>query len=264
MPDLDRKIIVSADDFGKNSSTNKNILELLSLKKLHRVSVMVNGNFSLEEIRLLLDSSSKLDLHLNFFNLLKGDPHSKKEASILSRLLAFSGNYLSGKIRTSEVEKDWIAQLEKFRAIFGKYPDGLNSHEHIHFFPPFFKLILALMEKNGIKYLRFGKKDFLQANNFVSWVIFGLKKINHRRFLAAGLDSADFLVSLDWLKKDTLKKINPHTKGFTCLANKCTDHFGVGVNNLPSGEIELVVHPEITAELEFLKTHSNPAVSKIF
>lgn len=228
MPDLARKTIVSADDFGKNSSTNKNILELLSLKKLHRISVMINGTFSAEEVRLLLDSSVKLDLHLNFFNLLKSGPHSKEEVSILGRLLAFSKNYLLGKIKVSAVKKDWTAQLEKFHAIFGKYPDGLNSHEHVHFFPPYFKVISNLAQKSKIAYVRFGKKDFLQADNFVSLVIFGLKKINRRHFLAAGLDSADFLISLDWLKEE--------------------------IKNLPAGEIELIIHPEITAELEFIKT----------
>ena len=25
---------------------------------------------------------------------------------------------------------------EKFKEIFGKNPDGINSHEHVHFFPP--------------------------------------------------------------------------------------------------------------------------------
>lgn len=225
-------IIVSADDFGKNYSTNKNILELLSLKKLHRISVMINGTFSLEEVRLLFDSSVKLDLHLNFFNLLEGGPHSKEEVSILGRLLAFSKNYLLGKIKVSAVKEDWTAQLEKFHTIFGKYPDGLNSHEHVHFFPPYFKIISDLAQKSKITYVRFGKKDFLQANNFVSWVIFGLKKINRRRFLAAGLDSADFLISLDWLKEEALRE----------------------TKNLPCGEIELIIHPEITAEMEFIKT----------
>jgi predicted glycoside hydrolase/deacetylase ChbG (UPF0249 family) len=242
MPDLARKIIVSADDFGKNSSTHENILELLSLKNLHRVSVMINGTFSAEEIRLLLDSSVKLDLHLNFFNLFESGLYSKEGVGVLGRLLAFSKNYLLGKIKTSAVKKDWTAQLEKFHAIFGKYPDGLNSHEHVHFFPPYFKIISDLAQKSKITYVRFGKKDFLQADNFVSWVIFGLKKINRRRFLSAGLDSTDFLISLDWLKENALRE----------------------TKNLPCGEIELVIHPEITAELEFLKTHFNPAVSRIF
>ena len=174
--------------------------------------------------------------------------------------MAFSKNYLLGKIKTSAVKKDWTAQLEKFHAIFGKYPDGMNSHEHVHFFPPYFKIISALAQKSKITYVRFGKKDFLQADNFVSLVIFGLKKINRRRFLAAGFDSADFLISFDWLKEDALRETNPHTKEFACLTDKDADYFGVVVKNLPCGEIELIIHPEITAEMEKMKLYA-PIIS---
>jgi len=235
MPDSDRKIVVSADDFGKNSNTNKNILELLLSKKLHRVSVMINGNFSTEEIRQLVNSQVKLDLHLNFFNLLKNNQHLKKEDGISGRLLIFLKNYFSGKIRISEVEKDWEQQLEKFHTLLGKNPDGLNSHEHVHFFPAYFKLISNLAQKAKIPYLRLGKKGFIQANNIVSWIIFCLRKINQRHFLNSGLSSSDFLVSLDWLEGDAFQKLK----------------------NLPSGKIELIVHPEIISELEFLKNHTS-------
>ncbi|MFH1183185.1 MAG: ChbG/HpnK family deacetylase [Candidatus Moraniibacteriota bacterium] len=233
MPDLDKKIIVSADDFGQNPTANANILELLLLRKLQRISVMIDGKFSPEEIHCLIDSQVKIDLHLDLFGLSKNSQALRKKTGVLSRLWVFFRDYLSGKIRVSEVEKDWVRQLEKFRIIFGKYPDGLNSHEHIHFFPPYFKLILTLAEKLGINYLRLGKKDFVQTNSIVSWIIFYLRKINRRYFLASGLTSADFLISLDWLQKDSLKKINP-----SC------------------GEIELIVHPERMAELEFLKTQT--------
>jgi predicted glycoside hydrolase/deacetylase ChbG (UPF0249 family) len=232
MPDWDKKIIVSADDFGQSPGANKNILCLLSQKKLQRVSVMIEGKFSQEEINLLINSRVKIDLHLDFFSLLKNDPAGRKKTSAFGRLGAFFKDYLSGRISVPKIEKDWTQQLEKFRRIFGQYPEGLNSHEHIHFFPPYFKLISALAKKSKIKYLRFGKKNFVKTTNIVSLIIFFLIKINRRHFLASGLTSSDFLVSLDWLKKDYLKKIN----------------------QLPPGEIELIVHPERAAEWEFIKT----------
>jgi predicted glycoside hydrolase/deacetylase ChbG (UPF0249 family) len=232
MPDSDKKIIISADDFGQSLGANINILKLLSQKKLQRISVMVNGEFSAEEIRLLLDSHVKLDLHLDFFSLLKNNLLFRKKTGAFVRLLAFLKYYLLGKISVFKVGRDWNAQLEKFNQIFGKYPDGLNSHQHIHFFPPYFKLILALARKSRITYLRLGKKDFMQTGNIVSLIIFFLRRINRRRFLDSGLASSDFLVSLDWIKKDPLGKID----------------------RLPSGEIELIVHPERAAELEFIKT----------
>jgi predicted glycoside hydrolase/deacetylase ChbG (UPF0249 family) len=207
MPDLDKKIIISADDFGQSLQANTNIFELLSLKKLHRVSIMIDGFFSPEEIRSLLDSQVKLDLHLDLFNLLKNDRISRKKTGVFGRLLFLFKDYFSGKISVSAVAKNWARQLENFHRIFGRYPDGLNSHEHIHLFPPYFKLIPALAEKKGINYLRLGKKDLIETASLVSLIIYFLRKINRRRFLASGLASSDFLVSLDWLKKNALQKL---------------------------------------------------------
>jgi predicted glycoside hydrolase/deacetylase ChbG (UPF0249 family) len=228
---LDKKIVVSADDFGENPTTNASILYLLKLKKLNRVSVMVGGKFSPEEIRSLLDSHVKLDLHLDFFNSLESDQHWRKKTGAFVRLSVFCGDYLSGKIKISRIEANLTQQLEKFRVIFGKNPAGLSSHEHAYFFPPYFKLILALAKKSHIDYLRFGKENFVKATSIVSLIIFFLRKINRRHFLASGLTSTDFLVSLDWLKNNTLREIK----------------------NLPSGEIELVIHSERVAEMEIIK-----------
>ena len=71
MPGSNKKIIVSADDFGQSPSANKNILELLAQNKLQRVSVLINGKFSLEEIRLLINSQVKIDIHLDLSDLLR-------------------------------------------------------------------------------------------------------------------------------------------------------------------------------------------------
>lgn len=229
MPDLDKKMFVSADDFGQNSKTNANILELLALKKLQRISVMIDGNFSPEEIRLLINSHVKIDLHLDLFDLLENGQNRRKKAGVFGRLLVFFKDYLSGRISVLRVASNWTRQLEKFRTIFGKYPDGLNSHEHIHFFPPYFQLISALAEKFKITYLRFGKKDFVKITQAVSFILFCLRKINRQYFENSGLNSADFLISLDWFKKAGWEKSNL----------------------LPKGTIELVVHPE--RETEFLQ-----------
>lgn len=234
MSALDKKIIISADDFGQGPKVNTDLLELLSLGKLQRVSVTIDGNFSPEEIRLLINSQAKIDLHLDFFNLLKGNQAWRKKTGAFIRLLVFFKDYLSGRISVPRVAKNWDQQLKKFNQIFGRYPSGLNSHEHIHFFPPYFKLISDLAEKSGISYIRFGKKDFIKTTNIVSLILFGLRKINRRRFENFKLISADFLISLDWLKKFNTAELN----------------------QLPPGEIELLIHPEKPAELEFIKTHT--------
>lgn len=223
------KIILAADDFGKNALANKTILALLERKKIQRVSVMINGRFSSEEIKRLVNSGVKLDLHLNFFNLTSTNPwEEKRDFGIFHRLLLFLKIYCQGKTLPSKVKKAWAEQMQKFFRIFGRYPDGINSHEHIHLFPPYFKIALEIAKKNQINYLRFGKKDWHQKKNCVSLIIWLLRKINRKVFLVSKINSSEFLISLDWLKDFSLKHIP----------------------TLPSGEIELIVHPERKKELE--------------
>src|SRR5665647_1861281 len=94
----DKKIIVSADDFGQSPGVNTDILKLLSLKKLQRISVTINGKFSPEEIHLLINSQAAIDLHLDFFNLLEGDQAWRKKTGALVRLLVFFKDYLFGRV----------------------------------------------------------------------------------------------------------------------------------------------------------------------
>lgn len=60
----EKKLIISADDFGMNPLANKNILILAEAGKLDRVSVMTNGFFSTQEIERLKRTGVCLDIHL--------------------------------------------------------------------------------------------------------------------------------------------------------------------------------------------------------
>src|SRR3990172_9312516 len=111
-------LIISADDFGKSEVANKNILRLTKLDKVQRVSIFVNGSFNKNEIKQLLDSKIKLDIHLD--PRLRGDDRG----DVLFRTIHFVFLYLAGNISKKKIETDWRNLIIKFRKIFGKYPDG--------------------------------------------------------------------------------------------------------------------------------------------
>ena len=230
-------LIISADDFGKSASANKNILKLAKLSKIQRVSVMVNGKFSSAEIKKLLLSKVLLDIHLtlssdtmNFESgILNIDQDSKFKIQNSKRLIKFIILYLTRRIKPNKVLAKWDKQIDKFVNIFNKTPDGLNSHEHIHFFPPYFKIALKLCEKYKISHIRYGNKGILANNNKVGRIIKILNQINKKFFTSYKLQvtSYKYLVSLDWLD-------NP--KEF--------------LQNLPHGSTEIVCHPERREEFE--------------
>lgn len=222
-----KNIVVSADDFGLSARANRNILYLVSLGKIDRVAVMADGFITENEIRELVRSGVKLDIHLA---LRPSFADGKDGRSIAARIFNFLKDYLLGEYRTDEVSRGWKRQIEKFHALFGKYPDGINSHEHVHFFPPFFKLAIRLQEEYPIPYLRFGNESVRTQKNKTGFVLALLRKMDLGRFRASSFASSDHLASLDWI----------------------TD-LEAFLDNLGSGSTEIVCHPHRAEEFVLLK-----------
>jgi len=239
-------LIISADDFGVSPEANRNILALAREKKIDRTGVMMGGKFSEDEIKELLESGIKIDIHLH---LLEKDFFEKREEEasrgVFRRGFLFLIDVTSGRYTPGKVKQIWKKQIEDFRATFGRYPDGLNSHEHMHYFPPFFRVVLALRKELGISFVRLGKWKYKKGQKFtlIAFILDTLRVINGRlnrvfvtlphiaKDVPYVLNTSDFLVSFDW--------INDKEKFF---------------ENLPDpGQTELVFHPERKEEFEFLK-----------
>jgi len=223
-----QRLIVSADDFGISPRANRNILYLISLGKINRVGVMVNGLISEKEISQIAHAGVKLDIHLN---ILSDFSHQKKkDPSATRRIIIFLARILKREISTQKVRADWEKQIEQFREIFGKYPDGINSHEHIHFFPPFFSIALDLQKKYGIPYIRFGNTIEMPQHTIIAYVLNVLRILNRKKCGEDGCISSNSLVSLDWIKD--------------------VDQF---MDSLPEGSIEIVCHPQIAEDFVKIK-----------
>ncbi|KKP93372.1 MAG: hypothetical protein UR99_C0052G0001 [Candidatus Moranbacteria bacterium GW2011_GWD2_36_12] len=224
------KLVVSADDFGISMRANKNILYLIELGKIDRVGVMINGEISQEEVSKLSRCGVKIDIHLDILHEFADQRQKKKSGPI--RSLEFLKKLLFREITSKKVFADWNKQIEKFRKIFGKNPDGINSHEHIHLFPFFFKIALDLRDKYSIPFIRFGDSVFMPKHGFVSHTLHYLRKMNLRTCSKRGCVSTSSLVSLDWIDD--------------------VDNF---IDNLPEGNIEVVCHPEIADDFIKIKKY---------
>ncbi|HCU70448.1 MAG TPA: hypothetical protein DIC35_01685 [Candidatus Moranbacteria bacterium] len=225
-----KKFILSVDDFGISPLANKNILTLLKNKSIDRVSIMINGVFTPKELKKLVESEVKIDLHLD----IERKNGKRAGEGILLRGTLFSVGLLSKRMRPKSVSTHWEKQIEKFHSLIGKYPDGLNSHQHIHYFPPYFKVITKLAQKNDISHIRFGKESFIESNTATYRILAWLHKKNKKVFASSNLESSDYLVSLDWIKK--------------------MDNF---LSQKKNGTTEIICHPEIKKEFEMIKIISN-------
>lgn len=218
-------IVVTADDFGKSKIANENILKLIRLGKVDRVSVMVNGAISSKEKDVLLNSKAKLDIHLEL-------PQKNKEyGGIFIRLFLFAFGQFKRKYNLRSVNSSWENQVQKFIKIFNKHPEGLNSHEHIHFFPPYFKLALKICRKYHIERIRFGEIDIISNGNSIGWILKFLNRLNKNIFskLSYQISGFPYIASLNWFK----------------MSQKLTQR-------LPKNGLELVSHPERREEYLFI------------
>jgi predicted glycoside hydrolase/deacetylase ChbG (UPF0249 family) len=233
-----KNLILTADDFGKSPKANENILKLARAGKLDRVSVMIDGDLNEVEARELLASNVKLDIHLELI-------WQKRRRNLLidktlRQGIVFFANYIWGDWPVPEnprsgaksVHREWKEQIEKFKKIFGRLPDGISSHEHTHFFPIYFKIALKLAKHFEIPFIRFGKRRFSGEMNSVKFILDTMRQLNMRKFFKSGIRSSKYFASLDWIKN-----INQFLK------------------NIPEGKIEVACHPERKAEFELIDKH---------
>lgn len=217
--DIRERFIITADDYGIRQ-TAEPILRLAHEGKVDRVAVLIHY-VSPDQARALIASGVKIDLHLELIALLKSG--EKVEESPISRGLNFCVRYYTGLLPAKKVAHEWETQIKRFEELFGRLPDGLNSHEHLHFFPKFSRIFVTLAKQYRIGYLRFGRRGMLLLQDFTltGKILSLLWERARHHYVGQSFETSDYVVSLDWLTD------------FTDFSRQ-----------LPAGTVELVVHPE--------------------
>ena len=222
---ITKNLIIAADDFGASEKANRNILKLAESGKLGRVSVMTEGQFSPEDIERLKKTGVKIDVHLDLFNGIE-----EHRRGIVSRLLTFFWGSISSEGRPKEVKKRWEKQFEQFMDIFGKAPDGLTSHQHIHFFPFYFKTSLNLAQKYHLDHFRFGRRLVARKFNFIFYMLKFLKIFINPSFEKSGLETTEYMMSSEWISD--WKDLYKYNKSIEFICHPEKDKEFEQVNNL--------------------------------
>ena len=155
---MNKKLIINADDFGYDADATAAILELLELKKITSTTILANmvEPEDLEKLKLIDGISTGIHI-----NLISGKPVSdpKKVTSLIDgngefypaqKLLQ---KFISGKIRSSEIEIELTNQIFKLRD-YGIIISHADSHQHIHQFPLLGKTILNILMRLDITKVR--------------------------------------------------------------------------------------------------------------
>jgi predicted glycoside hydrolase/deacetylase ChbG (UPF0249 family) len=236
MPAPSKKIFITLDDFGISQVANERMLTLIRLgDRIDRIAVMMNGSFSDAQRDELLRSGIKIDIHLDASETI--NPTRKLKEGALLRILVFLWRFLRGESGPSRVRAIWEQQIQDFHTRFGRYPDGLNSHQHVHYFPPYFRVFTGLAQKYHIPTVRFGTHFTANATS-VAFVLNTLRLIDQYLFPAKHLTTTTLMLSGDWLHSfDTLS-----------IQQKLR----------PGQQAEIIFHPERDEEYTFLKDVYHP------
>lgn len=160
MTELGIKIIVNADDFGLHGSVNEAVEIAHNNGILTSASLMVNGEAFEHAVKI---AGRNRDLGVGIHLTLNGEKPVLPAKEIFSLVdsegklfedhKAFCMGALSGKILLNHIVMECEAQIDKFLRA-GLKPTHLDSHRHIHLFPPVFKALLPILKKYKIDKIR--------------------------------------------------------------------------------------------------------------
>ncbi len=229
---LRKKLIIAADDYGIRE-TSKPILDLAERGLIDRVAVFAE-RVSDEDMQALLQTGVAIDIHLELIHLLKTG--YEDDRSTLSRGMNLLLRRIVGIVHPERVETEWRRQIMLFQKRFGRLPDGLNSHEHVHYFPEFFSVAVALAEEFGIPRVRLGNQGILKGKRgrITAGILSFCSRFDTKYFRTKNIASSQWVTSFDWFAD----------QGAFLRAMETSLY----------SEVEVVFHPERAEEKSVLET----------
>jgi predicted glycoside hydrolase/deacetylase ChbG (UPF0249 family) len=145
-----RRIVLCADDYGLSPGVGQAIRELIAAGRLSATGCMAASPDWPAEARLLkpLDGRADIGLHFSLTGLppLTRLPHLAPGAppAGLARIVALA---LAGRLDEGAIAAELEAQLDAFETAFGRPPDFIDGHQHVHQLPTVRAAVLAVLAR---------------------------------------------------------------------------------------------------------------------
>jgi predicted glycoside hydrolase/deacetylase ChbG (UPF0249 family) len=147
-----RRILLCADDYGISPAVSAAIRDLIAKRRINATSVMAAApSFSQAEAAALLDAAgthAAIGLHLTLtapFRPLSPDFTPLREGAF-PPLAAMAGRALAHALKPALVATEISSQFAAFRSTFGRAPDYVDGHQHIHVFPQIREALLRVVK----------------------------------------------------------------------------------------------------------------------
>lgn len=146
-----RTLIVCADDYGYADEVDQGILDLVRLGRLSGFSCLVQSPRWPEAAARLstADGIDQVDigLHINLTECLDEAGWVRPLPALIRS--AFLAQVVPGVLPADRVRDSLRRQFDRFFAEFGRPPDHLDGHQHVHQLPVVRDLLLALLDEYG-------------------------------------------------------------------------------------------------------------------
>jgi chitin disaccharide deacetylase len=145
-----RHIILCADDYGISPAVSGAIRDLIAKRRINATSVMVTApSFSHAEAAALREAAgdhATIGLHLTLtapFRPNAPDFAPLHDGAFLP-LASMARRGLSRSLTPALLDAEIAGQFAAFRSAFGRAPDYIDGHQHIHVFPQVSEALLRV------------------------------------------------------------------------------------------------------------------------
>lgn len=147
-----RPVVLCADDYGLNAGTSRGIRDLARMGRISATSCMTNAPGWPEAAAALreLDGRIGIGLHLTLTwgRPLGAMPRFAPDGR-LPALGATLRRALSGTLPEAEIAAEIRRQLDGFRSAWGRDPDFVDGHQHVHVLPGIRGPLLRVLAAGG-------------------------------------------------------------------------------------------------------------------
>ncbi len=147
-----KKLIISADDFGMSTGINKAITECYKKGLLKNASIIANSEKFDDAVDIAKKTDICIGVHLNLTNgksltkiLEITDQNNNFQSSIFKIFITSLNRKKLTKIKRELREQIIHVKSAGIRVYY------LDSHKHIHSFPPIFKIVVELAKEFNLK-----------------------------------------------------------------------------------------------------------------
>ncbi|MDI4663355.1 ChbG/HpnK family deacetylase [Xanthobacter autotrophicus] len=143
-----KRVVLCADDYAISPGVSEAIRRLIAARRINATSVMTVFDGLIEEADCLLAAAEGTDasigLHVTltgtFPPLTRGIAGADGHFPALSRVVVAA---LSRRLDAQAVEAEVEAQFQAFLDAFGRPPDHVDGHQHVHVLPVVRKAVLT-------------------------------------------------------------------------------------------------------------------------